>query len=142
MHLAIVGLAPVTDVMTFKIFSPKKIAKKLAFFTHTKANLSKNFDHNIGFGVNATFFAENCPKMTSTPVILRYFFRKLFGRNGVLSNRSLVDPDPLSAEPLPQVLGHRVDAGRHVHRHEEPAEQQHEEDGLIDMKKGKKILAE
>jgi hypothetical protein len=35
--------------MIFKIFSPKKIAKKLAFLTHIKAKLCKNFDHNIGF---------------------------------------------------------------------------------------------
>jgi hypothetical protein len=40
---------PGTDIMIFKIFSPKKIAKKLPFFTHNKAKLCKNFDHNIGF---------------------------------------------------------------------------------------------
>jgi GTPase SAR1 family protein len=32
-----------------KIFSLKKIAKKLAFLTRNKAKLCKNFDHNIGF---------------------------------------------------------------------------------------------
>jgi hypothetical protein len=36
-----------TDVMILKIFSPKKIAKKLAFLTHNKAKLCQNFDHNI-----------------------------------------------------------------------------------------------
>jgi hypothetical protein len=40
---------PGTDVMILKIFSPKKIAKKLAFLTNNKAKLCKNFDHNIGF---------------------------------------------------------------------------------------------
>jgi hypothetical protein len=40
----VVGLAPGwpgtgTDVMIFKIFSPKKIAKKLAFLTQNKAKL-------------------------------------------------------------------------------------------------------
>jgi hypothetical protein len=38
-----------TDVMIFKIFSPEKIAKKLAFLTHNKAKLCKNFDHNSDF---------------------------------------------------------------------------------------------
>jgi hypothetical protein len=45
----VVGLVPWTDVMILKIFSPKKIAKKLAFLTHNKAKLCKKFDHNIGF---------------------------------------------------------------------------------------------
>jgi hypothetical protein len=36
--------------MIFKIFSPKKSAKKLAFLTKNKAKLHmQNFDHNIGF---------------------------------------------------------------------------------------------
>jgi hypothetical protein len=39
---------PGTDVMIFKIFSPKKL-RKLAFLTRKKAKLCKNFDHNIGF---------------------------------------------------------------------------------------------
>jgi hypothetical protein len=34
---------PGADVMIFKIFSPKKIAKKLAFLTHNKAKLCKKF---------------------------------------------------------------------------------------------------
>jgi hypothetical protein len=36
-----------TDVMIFKIFSPKNSAKKLAFFTENKA--IKKIDHNIVF---------------------------------------------------------------------------------------------
>jgi hypothetical protein len=36
-------LAPVTDVMIFSIFSPKKAAKKLAFLTQNKAQLCKIF---------------------------------------------------------------------------------------------------
>jgi hypothetical protein len=40
---------PGTDVMIFEMFSPKKIAKKLAFLTRNKAKLCKIFDHNIGF---------------------------------------------------------------------------------------------
>jgi hypothetical protein len=39
----------VTDVMIFKIFSPKNLAKKLAFFAQTIASFCKNCDHNIGF---------------------------------------------------------------------------------------------
>jgi hypothetical protein len=42
-----VGLG--TDVMIFKIFSPKKIAKKLAFLTRNKAKLCKQNNHNNGF---------------------------------------------------------------------------------------------
>jgi hypothetical protein len=38
-----------TDVMIFKIFSPKNLAKKIAFFAPTRANFSKKIDHNIGF---------------------------------------------------------------------------------------------
>jgi hypothetical protein len=33
--------------MIFKIFSPKNLAKKLAFLTQNKAKFKKN-DHNIG----------------------------------------------------------------------------------------------
>jgi hypothetical protein len=40
---------PGTDVMIFKIFSPKILAKILAFFAQTTANFCKNCDHNIGF---------------------------------------------------------------------------------------------
>jgi coproporphyrinogen III oxidase len=56
--------------MIFEIFSPKKIAKKLAFLTQNKAKLCKNFDHNKK---NANFFAENWQQsqkiviITSTP---------------------------------------------------------------------------
>jgi hypothetical protein len=35
--------------MIFKIFSPKNLAKKLAFFTQNKAKFWKKIDHNIGF---------------------------------------------------------------------------------------------
>jgi hypothetical protein len=35
--------------MIFKIFSLKKLAKKLAFFAQTTASFYKNCDHNIGF---------------------------------------------------------------------------------------------
>jgi hypothetical protein len=35
--------------MIFKIFSPKNLAKKLAFFAQTTASFWKNCDHNIGF---------------------------------------------------------------------------------------------
>jgi hypothetical protein len=38
-----------TDVMIFKIISPKNSAKKLAFLTQNKASFCKNCDHNIGF---------------------------------------------------------------------------------------------
>jgi hypothetical protein len=38
-----------TDVMILKIFSPKNLAKILAFLTQNKASFCKNCDHNIGF---------------------------------------------------------------------------------------------
>jgi hypothetical protein len=38
-----------TDVMIFRIFSPKNLAKKLAFFAQTTASFCKNCDNNIGF---------------------------------------------------------------------------------------------
>jgi hypothetical protein len=38
-----------TDVMIFKIFPSKNLAKKLAFFAQTTASFCKNCDHNIGF---------------------------------------------------------------------------------------------
>jgi hypothetical protein len=41
--------ALVTDVMILKIFSPKNLAKILAFLTQSKARFFKNCDHNIGF---------------------------------------------------------------------------------------------
>jgi hypothetical protein len=38
-----------TDVMIFKIFSPKNFAKIMAFLAQTTASFCKNCDHNIGF---------------------------------------------------------------------------------------------
>jgi hypothetical protein len=35
--------------MISKIFSPKNLAKKLAFFAQTTASFCKNCAHNIGF---------------------------------------------------------------------------------------------
>jgi hypothetical protein len=40
---------PGTDVMILKIFSPKNLAKILAFFTQTTASFLQKFDHNIDF---------------------------------------------------------------------------------------------
>jgi hypothetical protein len=38
-----------TDVMIFKIVSPKNLAKIWAFFAKTTASFCKTCDHNIGF---------------------------------------------------------------------------------------------
>jgi hypothetical protein len=35
--------------MIFEIFSPKHLAKKLAFLAQATAGFCKNCDHNIGF---------------------------------------------------------------------------------------------
>jgi hypothetical protein len=62
-----------TDVMIFKIFLPKKSAKKLAFLNQKKAKLCKNLIITLAFEKNANFFAENWRKsqkiviITSTP---------------------------------------------------------------------------
>jgi hypothetical protein len=59
--------------MIFKIFSPKKSAKKLAFLTQNKAKLCKNFIITLVFEKNAKFFDKNWQKsqkiviITSTP---------------------------------------------------------------------------
>jgi serine/threonine protein kinase len=42
-------LAAWTDVVIFKIFSPKSLAKILAFLIQNKASFCKNCDHNSGF---------------------------------------------------------------------------------------------
>jgi hypothetical protein len=64
---------PGTDVMILEIFSLKKIAKKMVFFTQNKAKLCKIMIITLVFEKNANFFAENCQKsqkiviITSTP---------------------------------------------------------------------------
>jgi hypothetical protein len=67
MHVSIMYTCPGTDAMIFEIFSPKKLAKKLAFLTQNKAKLWKKFEHNIGFWEKRHFvrrklskIAENC----------------------------------------------------------------------------------
>jgi hypothetical protein len=50
---------PGTDVMIFKIFSPKISSKKLAFFTQNKAKLCKILIITLVLEKNANFFAEN-----------------------------------------------------------------------------------
>jgi hypothetical protein len=47
-----------TDVMIFKIFSPKFLAKKLAFLTQDKAKFWNKIDHNIGFWQKSQFFRQ------------------------------------------------------------------------------------
>jgi hypothetical protein len=49
-----------TDVMIFKIFSPKISAKKLAFFTRNKAKLCKILIITLVFEKNDILLAENC----------------------------------------------------------------------------------
>jgi hypothetical protein len=64
---------PGTDVMIFKIFSPKNSKKKMAFLTQNKAKLCKMLIITLVFEKNANYFAENCQKsqkiviITSTP---------------------------------------------------------------------------
>jgi hypothetical protein len=60
---------PGTDVMIFKIFSPKNFANKLAFLTQNKAKLCKNLIITLVFEKNANFFAENCQKSQKIAII-------------------------------------------------------------------------
>jgi hypothetical protein len=67
---------PGTNVMIFKIFSPKKLRKNWGVLTQTKAKLWKNLIIALVFEKNANFFAENCRKsqkiviITSTPALV------------------------------------------------------------------------
>jgi hypothetical protein len=55
--------------MILKIFSPKKLAKKLAFLTPNKAKLCKNLIITLVFEKNANFFSENCRKSQKIVII-------------------------------------------------------------------------
>jgi hypothetical protein len=46
--------------MILKIFSPKKMAKHLAFWTQNEAKLFNNLIISLLFEKNANFFAKNC----------------------------------------------------------------------------------
>jgi hypothetical protein len=74
MTVTLVGIIRAgTDVIIFKIFSPKKFSKKLAVLTQNKAKLCKILIITLVFEKNAIFLAENCQKSpkivtkTSTP---------------------------------------------------------------------------
>jgi hypothetical protein len=56
--------------MTFKIFSPKYSAKKLAFLTENKARLCKILIITLVYEKNANFFAENCQKSQKIVIII------------------------------------------------------------------------
>jgi hypothetical protein len=53
----------VTDVMIFKIVSPKNSAKKLAFLTQNKGKLGKILIITLFFEKNANLFAEKLAKI-------------------------------------------------------------------------------
>jgi hypothetical protein len=63
--------------MILKIFSPKNLAKKMAFLTQNKAKFWKNLIITLVFEKNANFFVENGRKsqknviITSTPGSLK-----------------------------------------------------------------------
>jgi hypothetical protein len=63
----------VTDEMIFETFSPKNLAKILAFFAQTNASFCKPLSITLVFEKNADFLAENLQKsqkimiITSTP---------------------------------------------------------------------------
>jgi hypothetical protein len=51
-----------TDVMIFKIFLPKNLAKILAFFAQTTASFCKKIDHNIVFFRKTPIFSPKIGK--------------------------------------------------------------------------------
>jgi hypothetical protein len=55
--------------MFLKIFSPKFLAKILAFFVQTTASFSKNLIITLVFEKNAHFFAENWQKSQKIVII-------------------------------------------------------------------------
>jgi hypothetical protein len=55
--------------MILKIFSPKNLAKILAFFAQTTAIFCKNLIITLVFEKNAIFFAENWQKMQKIVII-------------------------------------------------------------------------
>jgi hypothetical protein len=52
---------PGTDVMIFKMFSPKNLRTKWRFWLKIKLNYSK-LDHNIGYWEKSQSFRRNCRK--------------------------------------------------------------------------------
>jgi hypothetical protein len=58
-----------TDVMIFKIFSPKKNCKKLAFLTQDKAKVCKILIIPLVFEKKSHFFAENWQKLQKIVII-------------------------------------------------------------------------
>jgi hypothetical protein len=70
--------APGTDVVIFKIFSPKKSAKKyfrqkisekVAFCPRNKAKLCKSLIRALLFEKSANYFAEKCRKSQKIVII-------------------------------------------------------------------------
>jgi hypothetical protein len=65
--------------MISKIFSPKNLAKILAFFAQTNASFCKNLIITLVFKKNANIFAENWQKsqkiviVTSTPGLCTFY---------------------------------------------------------------------
>jgi hypothetical protein len=55
--------------LILKIFSPKKIAKKLAFLTRNKPKLCKILIITLVFVKNANFFADNWQKSQKIVII-------------------------------------------------------------------------
>jgi hypothetical protein len=55
--------------MILKIFSPKKLAKKLAFFAQNKVKLYINLIITLVFEKNANLFAENWQKSQKIVII-------------------------------------------------------------------------
>jgi hypothetical protein len=58
-----------SDVFIFKIFSPKNVAKILAFFAQTAATFCKHLIITLVFEKNANFFTENWQKMLKILII-------------------------------------------------------------------------
>jgi hypothetical protein len=84
--------------MIFKIFSPKNLAKILAFLSQNKASFCKNCDRNIGFWEKRQFFrrkwvkiAENCDHNID-PRWVREKIAKNIGPAVIVSKYMLIFP--------------------------------------------------
>jgi hypothetical protein len=77
-----IDLGAGTDVMIFKIFSPKNLAKKLAFLTQNKDKLCKILIITLVFEKSANFvklskIAENCDHNIDPRSQLKYCLQKI-----------------------------------------------------------------
>jgi hypothetical protein len=105
------GFAPGTDVMIFKIFSPKNSATKLALLTQNKAKICKLLIITLVFEKNANFPPENCQKIAENHNIdprldfflhfYVYFFMRRYVLNHYICPGFILNETSVTARPSP-----------------------------------------